>query len=297
MKCLLSFSSLLRLPRNGFSLFERRPFHPTKAREEKPGEGNRAVECCKVQGEEIRGRRQIKAGLRQCWQLRFSICLACWLTPATPAVHAADNELTSAEKKDGWLLLFDGQTLNGWMTSEAKPSRRPVEQSCMNPHQCGHYMMVHTQQWSNFVLTLDFKISKGCNSGIFVRTASLTPRLGKDVGYNGIEVQILDSTTADYYDTGAIYDLSRPTKNAMKPVGDWNHIQITCAGNIIDVVLNGEKVNHMDLDQFTEPNKRPDGTTHKFDVAYNKHPRTGYIGLQDHGADCWFKNIKLRPLS
>jgi len=226
----------------------------------------------------------------------FGLTVLCLLAAPLTAV-AADNQLTGAEKKDGWLLLFDGKTLDGWMTSDGKPSRRPVDEACINPHQCGHYMMVHTQKWSNFVLTLDFKISKGCNSGIFVRTDSLTPRPGKDVGYNGIEVQILDSTTADYYDTGAIYDLSRPTKNAMQPVGEWNHIEVTCAGSLIAVVLNGEKVNHIDLEQFTEPNKRPDGTPHKFDVAYNKHPRTGYIGLQDHGADCWFKNIKLRPLS
>jgi hypothetical protein len=209
----------------------------------------------------------------------------------------ADNQLTNDEKKNGWLLLFDGQTLNGWMTSASQPSRRPVEQNCLNPHRCGHYMMVHTQQWSNFVLSLDFKISKGCNSGIFVRTSSLTPRPGKDVGYNGIEVQLIDSTTSDYYDTGAIYDLSKPTKNAMKPPGEWNHIEVICHGSIIEVVLNSEKVNHIDLDQFTEPNKRPDGTAHKFDTAYKQHPHTGYIGLQDHGADCWFKNIKLRPLT
>ena len=58
----------------------------------------------------------------------------------------------------------------------------------------------------------------------------------------------------------------------------------------------GAEVNSIDLDQFTEPNKRPDGTPHKFDVTYKNHPRKGYIGLQDHGSPCWFKNIKLRPL-
>lgn len=212
------------------------------------------------------------------------------------STFAADNQLTTDEIKQGWLLLFDGQTLNGWMTSEGKPSRRPVEENCINPHRCGHYMMVHTQQWSNFVLSLDFKISKGCNSGIFVRTSSLTPRPGKDVGFNGIEVQLLDSTGAGYYDTGAIYDLSKPVKNAMKPAGEWNHMAITCKRGMIEVELNSEKVNHLDLDQFTEPNKRPDGTPHKFDIAYQQHPHSGFIGLQDHGADCWFKNIKLRPL-
>lgn len=209
---------------------------------------------------------------------------------------AADNALTEKEKKDGWILLFDGKTQNGWMTSAEKPSKRDVEDGCINPHKCGDYMMVHQKQWENFILACDFKISKTCNSGIFVRTSPLKPRPGFDSGYNGIEIQILDSKTAGYHDTGAIYDLVKPTKNAMKPVGEWNHIVITCDKNLITVELNGEKVNEMNLDEWKEKNKRPDGTPHKFDIAYKDHPRKGYIGLQDHGADCWFKNIKLKPL-
>ena len=52
----------------------------------------------------------------------------------------------------------------------------------------------------------------------------------------------------------------------------------------------------MNFDEWPEPNRRPDGSAHKFDVAYKTHPRTGHIGLQDHGRDCWFKNLKLLPL-
>jgi hypothetical protein len=215
---------------------------------------------------------------------------------AASRVCGGDNQLTDQEKAEGWLVLFDGQTLNGWQTSSQRPSKTPVEQSAINPHGCGGYMMIHEKPRGNFVLALDFKISKGCNSGVFVRTNPLTPRPGKDVGYNGIEVQILDSTTAGYHDTGAIYDLVKPMRNAMKPVGEWNHMVVTCDRNILAVELNGEQVSRMDLDEWKEPNKRPDGSSHKFDVAYKDHPRQGYIGLQDHGAACWFKNIKLKPL-
>jgi Domain of Unknown Function (DUF1080) len=212
------------------------------------------------------------------------------------AAFAGDNEVTPQEKADGWLLLFDGKTLNGWQTSSQKPSKVPVEDGSINPHGSGGYMMIHEKQWANFILSLDFKISRGCNSGVFVRTFPLTPRPGKDVGFNGIEVQVLDSLTAGYYDTGAFYDLVKPVRNAMKPVGEWNHMVITCDRNILAVELNGEKVNRMDLDEWKEPNKRPDGSPHKFDIAYKDHPRKGYIGLQDHGAACWYKNIKLKPL-
>jgi hypothetical protein len=208
----------------------------------------------------------------------------------------ADNTLTDQEKKDGWVLLFDGKTLDGWMTSSGKPSQRPVEDGCLNPRKCGGYMLVHKEQWENFTLSLDFKISKKCNSGVFVRTSSLTPRPGKDVGFNGIEVAIDDTVGAGYHDTGALYDLAKPTKNAMKPAGEWNHLVVTCDGPVIEVELNGEKVTRADLSRFTEPYKRPDGTPHKFDVAYKDHPRKGYIGLQDHGGECWYRNVKLKPI-
>src|SRR4051794_26622452 len=97
-----------------------------------------------------------------------SVMLAAVLF-AGPA-PAADNELTAKEKQDGWLLLFDGQSLAGWVTSSNKPSKRPVDDGCINPHGCGGYMMIHEKQWGDFALSLDFKISKGCNSGVFVRT-------------------------------------------------------------------------------------------------------------------------------
>src|SRR5438874_796449 len=77
----------------------------------------------------------------------------------------ADNTLTAEEKAAGWVLLFDGKTLDGWKTSSGTPSKTPVDQGSINPHKCGGYMMIHDRIWSDFVLSLDFKISPGCNSG------------------------------------------------------------------------------------------------------------------------------------
>ncbi len=209
---------------------------------------------------------------------------------------AADNTLTDAERKQGWLLLFDGRTTNGWMNSDRTAPRTPVLSGTLNPHQAGHYMLVHTQQWSDFLLALDFKITNGCNSGVFVRTSSLTPRPGRDLGFNGLEIAIDDTKGASFHDTGAVYDLVKPLRNAMRPAGEWNHMEISCISNRIDVVLNGDPVTRADLDLFSAPNKRPDGSAHKFDEAFKNHPRRGYLGLQDHGSPCWFKNIKLKPL-
>jgi len=210
---------------------------------------------------------------------------------------AADNTLTPQEKAEGWELLFDGRSLRGWKTSHGAPSKVPVDQHAINPHGSSGYMMIYDKPLSDFILSLDFKISKGCNSGVFVRTFPLLPKPGRDVGMNGIEIAIDDTTTADYHDTGAFYDLVKPSRNAMKPAGQWNHMIITCDGPKFSVELNGELVNRMNLDEWTKPLVRPDGTSHKFDTAWKNHHRSGYIGLQDHGAPCWFKNIKLKPLS
>lgn len=227
--------------------------------------------------------------------MKHAIALLALALTSSPA-FAGDNELTTQEKADGWVLLFDGKTFDGWMTSSGQQSRNPVEDGSINPHGCGGYMMVHKEKWADFVLALDFKISKGCNSGVFIRTGSLKPRAGKDVGFNGIEVAIDDTRGAGFYDTGALYDLVKPAKAAMNPVGEWNHMQISCNNNLIEVMLNGSTVTRMNLDEWTKPNVRPDGSPHKFDVAYKEHPRSGYIGLQDHGSPCWFKNIKIKPL-
>lgn len=220
----------------------------------------------------------------------------CAVLFAVSPLAAADNQLTDKEKADGWVLLFDGKSLDGWMTSSEQPSKTPVEDGSLNPHKCGGYMLVHKEMRDNFILSLDFKLSPKCNSGIFLRTYSLKPRPGKDVGFNGLEIALDDTTTHGYHDAGALYDLVPPTKNALKPVGEWNHMVITCDKSLISVELNGEKVMQADLAQFKEQFVRPDGSKHKFDIAFKDHPLKGYIGLQDHGSPCWYKNIKLKPL-
>lgn len=226
----------------------------------------------------------------------LSPLLAVVLAALASAPAPGDNQLTPAEAAAGWILLFDGKGLDGWMTNSGAPSRTPVQHGCINPHGSGGYMLVHKQPRGDFVLALDFKISRGCNSGVFIRVGSLTPRPGKDVGYNGIEVAIDDTPGAGYHDTGAIYDLVKPSSARALPAGRWNHLDVTCRGPEIQVELNGAVVSRMNLDDWTTPGRRTDGSSHKFDIAYKDHPRSGYLGLQDHGADCWFKNIKLKPL-
>lgn len=214
----------------------------------------------------------------------------------TPSLSAADNTLTDSEKRDGWILLFDGTSTRGWMTPKEKPlPQSHVQDGTLNPHPCD-YMLVYEKPLENFILALDFKITPNCNSGIFVRTSQLVARPGKDVGFNGMEIAIDATPGPGFHTTGAIYDLVPTRVDVMKPVGEWNHIEITSDRGKIKVVVNGKTVSEADFSTWDEPNKRADGSSHKFDVAYSKHPQIGYIGLQDHGSNCWYKNIKMKPL-
>lgn len=226
--------------------------------------------------------------------MRRIVAVVCAFVFAQPA-FAADNMLTDAERDARWKLLFDGKSTDGWMTIKSEPAPLSnVQADGLNPHPC-NYMLVSKTPVENFELKLDYKLSPKCNSGVFFRTYSLTPQPGRDVGYNGIEVAIDDTTTAGFHDSGAIYDLVKPAKNVQKPAGEWNTLVLKCDGPLVTVDINGERVTSTNFDEWTKAGYRPDGTQHKFpESAYKDHPRKGYIGLQDHGGNCWYRNIKLR---
>ncbi len=206
------------------------------------------------------------------------------LALATTAL-AAEGEFTT---------IFDGTSGKGWITNnDSKPlSKANVQADGLNPHRSGGYVVVHEQKHGDFVLDFDYKLSKGCNSGVFLRVGDL-----KDPVMTGLEIAIDDTTGTGFHDPGAFYDLVSPRVNAQKPHGEWNHMTITAKGPKIDVTLNGESVSKINLAEWTEPGKRPDGSNHKFSkVTIKDFARPGYVGFQDHGSDCWYKNIKIKNL-
>ena len=148
-------------------------------------------------------------------------------------------------------------------------------------------------KYGDFILDMDFKLAKGSNSGVFVRTGDTAHDLP------WIEVQILDSYGEELskHSCGGIFDCLAPSKNMVKKAGRWNNYTITCKANKIYVLLNGEQVVDMDLNLWTEAHKNPDGTENKFGVAYKALPRVGHICLQYHGNPLWFRNIKIKALN
>ncbi|MDH7599562.1 MAG: DUF1080 domain-containing protein [Sedimentisphaerales bacterium] len=146
--------------------------------------------------------------------------------------------------------------------------------------------------YGNFILDLQFKTEKGTNSGVFLRAQ-------KPEWLPWPEVQIQDEPPGqqmDRHSCGGIYDIIAPSSNAARPAGQWNRMTITADGPFVSVVLNGRKVVDMNLNDWTEPKRNPDGSPNKFDVAYKDLPRVGMIGLQDHQTPITFRNLRIRPL-
>lgn len=194
---------------------------------------------------------------------------------------------------EGFKKIFDGKSADRWLIAADNPlPKANVQEDGLNPHKSGGYIVVHDQKHEDFILDFDYKLSKKCNSGVFIRVGDL-----KDPVMTGIEVAIDDTTERGLHDSGAFYDLVAPRVNAQKPVGEWNHMTITAKGPKIEVVLNGETVSKIDLDEWTIPGTRPDGSKHKFSkVAMKSMIRGGYLGFQDHGQDCWYKNVMVKDL-
>jgi len=186
-----------------------------------------------------------------------------------------------------WTVLFNGKHLTGWMDAAGGDSKWTTEGGTLN-RQGGSGDIWTKARFGNFVLDLEFKTTG--NSGVFIRTDQ--PRNNVQTG---IEIQVDNPGGPDRHSVGAIYDLVAPTKNTAK-AGDWNHYVITAQGSRITVELNGETIATMDLDQWTEAGKNADGSPNKFKQALKDWKREGHIGLQDHGAQVSYRNIRIKPL-
>lgn len=185
--------------------------------------------------------------------------------------------------------LFNGKDLSGWETKEGNWVVKDGEIARVKG---GAYLWTE-DTYGDFELELDFKVSKGCNSGVFFRADH------KDPVQKGFEIQVMDSAATakpGKHDAGALYDARAPLVNAVKPAGEWNTLAISAQGPKVRVTLNGQVVQDVNLDDWTSAGKNPDGTPNKYKTAIKDFPRSGRIGFQDHGHDVWYRNIRVRTL-
>ena len=145
------------------------------------------------------------------------------------------------------------------------------------------------ETYGDFEITLEYKTSEECNSGLFFRTNPKNPV------QEGFEIQIAsDGKYSGKHIVGALFDAKEPSVAAGKSDGEWNRMTLTCKGPMVSVVLNGQAVLDLNIDDWTTPNKNPDGSKNKFKTALKDLPRSGHFGLQYHGQQVWFRNIMLK---
>lgn len=225
----------------------------------------------------------------------------------TVAEGPRPNTLTPRESSQGWKLLFDGKTLEGWRGAylDSLPSKGwEVKDGVITvtPSGGGEAAyggdIVTVGEYSSFDLRVDFKLTRGANSGI---KYFVTERQPKTVGSaKGLEYQLLDDSIhpdgklgiAGNRTLASLYDILPATKKRVKPVGEWNHARILVKGAHVEHWLNGVKVLEYERGGSEFLAHKAQGKF-KDMQGFGEEPK-GHILLQDHGDQVFFRNIKIR---
>jgi hypothetical protein len=233
--------------------------------------------------------------------------VSCGSKPTEP------NTLTADEKSDGWQLLFDGKTSgewrgyqrddfpSGWIITEDGTMFLPGSGKGEAGRRDGGDILF-PKKFGNFHLKLEWKISEGGNSGIFY--------LGQEAPeFNTIyrtapEMQVLDNDKHPdakagkdgNRKAGSLYDLIAADPQYVKPVGEWNSVEVKVYKGSVWHFMNGVPVVEYHLWTEEWNNLVAGSKFPKLNPTWADVASEGYIGLQDHGDDVWFRNIKIKEL-
>lgn len=208
-------------------------------------------------------------------------------------VLAAALSLTAAalaqdKPEEGFAPLFDGKTLDGWQGGK---DGYVVKDGAIISQIKGSGHLYTAKEYANFHLKFEFKLTEGANNGI-----GLHVPLTGDPAYVGMEIQVLDDTSdkykgiKEYQHHGSVYGVVPAKTGHLKPVGEWNSEEIILKGKQIKVILNGETIVDADLEKASTP-KTIDGREHP-----GLKRDTGYICFCGHGAEVWFRNLRIKSL-
>lgn len=205
------------------------------------------------------------------------------------------NALTAEEEAEGWILMFDGETSEGWRGYNRPdfPDGWVVEEGTIHCTGSGGDI-IFDQKFLNFHLKIDWNISEGGNSGIFILAQEME---GRPIWHTAPEIQILDNeahpnVNPDQF-APALYDLIAPSVQNTRPAGEWNTVEVILNNGHLTIRQNDEDVVHTEIgtpewDEMVDESKFP------LEIFGILEP--GYIGVQDHGDEVWFRNIKIREL-
>ena len=210
-----------------------------------------------------------------------------------------ENTLTEKEKKEGWVLLFDGTTTAGWRAYKNKEQEgwdvKNGELYCKAEGVTKRADLITNNAYENYELQIDWKIAPKKNSGIIYM---VTEENGASYE-SGPEYQLIDdigypAKLNDKQLSGSNYDVHAPSAKTAKPAGEFNHTRIVINKGHVEHWLNGTKV--VDYQLWTPEWEQLKANSKWKDVKPYGMSKSGHIALQDHGGGIAFKNIKLKPL-
>lgn len=240
----------------------------------------------------------------------INIILSCMLLIGlTTSCGSKGSSKKEAAKDDGYLTIFDGKTTAGWRgyNKAAFPETgwevvdgtlHCIESGTGEAGNGGD--IIYDKKLSNFELELEWKISEGGNSGIFILAQEIPD---EQIYKSSPEMQILDNEKHPDAKlgvngnrmAGSLYDLIPAVPQNTKPVGEWNKVRILVYQGTVVFSQNGANVVEFHL--WTEDWKKMVlGSKFKDWDWFLNTAKEGYIGLQDHGNDVWFRNIRLKEL-
>ena len=233
--------------------------------------------------------------------LIVAVVIIAAMLMATPAgaQATAPNTLEDFEVAAGWELLFDGTSLDGWRSynQDTMNDGWAVVDGTLSRVGGGGDIVYGARQYQDFDLRIEWKIEEGGNSGIFYRGEE-----GPQFNYifkSAPELQVLDDDRhpdgrSTYTSSGSVYGLYPAARGIVRPVGEWNSVRVLARGPHVEHWMNGVKIAEYELGS-------PEWVALVAGSKFVEYPDfgtslRGYIGLQDHGSQVWYRNIKIREL-
>ncbi|MGZ5133894.1 MAG: 3-keto-disaccharide hydrolase [Flavitalea sp.] len=214
--------------------------------------------------------------------------------------------LSTKDKQDGWKLLFDGTSKNGWHVYNAKSDGSAwkvvdgalyLDPNAKGPKGEGGGDIITDEAFENYHLQLEWKLDSGGNSGVIIQ-AQEDPKY-RYAWVTGPEIQVIDNNAHPdaknkEHRAGDLYDLVAASPETVKPTGEWNLMEVVQNNGKLDLYLNGTKV--VSTTQWDDNwSKLIADSKFKSMSDFGKF-RKGKIALQDHGNPVWFRNIKIKSL-
>jgi hypothetical protein len=239
--------------------------------------------------------------------LLASIIVGTMPCRASAIIENGPNTLTAKERKEGWKLLFDGKTMDGWRGAylDTLPARgweirdgMLIVQASGGGEAAFGGDIVTIDEYSSFELLLDFRLTGGANSGIKYFVTEQQPKTPGSA--KGLEYQILDDAKHPDAKLGingnrtlaSLYDILPAKDRNVRPIGEWNQARIVIRGKRVEHWLNGVKV--LGYERGGKVFLEHKAASKFKDLAGFGEATKGHILLQDHGNQVFYRNIKIR---